>query len=110
MRPHIGAAVADRVARITAGRVAHPAKAPAAGPDVRFEHRLDAIAQGQIGVADDAGGHSGRSVPATVAHCGEAATNSVSPTGRISGGPAARYIERHSRNIVATMLCPVARS
>ena len=38
------------------------------------------------------------------------ATNSVSPTGRISTGPAARYIEWHSRNTVATRLWPVAAS
>src|SRR5713226_8372873 len=35
------------------------------------------------------------------------ATNSVSPTGRISGGPSARYIEWHSRKTVATTLCPL---
>src|SRR5437763_9326895 len=32
------------------------------------------------------------------------ATNSTSPTGRISTGPLARYIERHSSKTVATML------
>ena len=37
-------------------------------------------------------------------------TNSISPTGRISAGPPARYIEWHSRNTVATTLCPVAAS
>ena len=38
------------------------------------------------------------------------ATNSVSPTGRISTGPSARYIAWHSRNTVATTLWPVRRS
>src|SRR4029077_7437861 len=38
------------------------------------------------------------------------ATNSTSPTGRISTGPLARYIERHSSKTVATMLWPVLRS
>src|SRR5271156_2929874 len=38
------------------------------------------------------------------------ATNSISPTGRISTGPLARYIERHSSKTVATMLWPVLRS
>src|ERR1700751_3760157 len=35
------------------------------------------------------------------------ATNSTSPTGRISTGPLARYIERHSSKTVATMLAGI---
>ena len=38
------------------------------------------------------------------------ATNSVSPTGRISTGPLARYMEWHSMNTVATTLWPVRTS
>jgi hypothetical protein len=72
VRPHVGAAVADRIARVPPGRVAHAAKAAAAGLDMCLEHRLDPIAQAQIGVADDARGDPGRSVPATRAHRGEA--------------------------------------
>ena len=34
-------------------------------------------------------------------------TNSVSPTGRISGGPLARYMDMHSTNTVATTLWPL---
>src|SRR5271169_1735926 len=72
MRPHIGAAVADDIARIPAGRVAHAAKPPAARSDMRLEHRLDLITQGQIGVTDDAGGHPDGSIAATRTHRGDA--------------------------------------
>ena len=34
-------------------------------------------------------------------------TNSVSPTGRIGSEPAARYIDMHSTNTVATTLWPL---
>ncbi len=51
--------------------MAHAAKPAAAHPDMRLEHRLDPLAQGKIGITDDAGGNSGRPVPAAGAHRGE---------------------------------------
>src|SRR6202035_4075932 len=68
MWAHIRAAVADRIAGVPACRVAHAAKPPAAGLDMRLEHRLDAITQGQIGMADDARSDAGRPISATRAH------------------------------------------
>ena len=50
------------------GRVAHAAEASAAGAQVRLQHGLDAIAQREIGEADDAGGDLRRAVLAAVAH------------------------------------------
>lgn len=68
---YVGAAVADRIAGVPARRMAHSAKASAAGLDMSFEDRLDAIAQGQIGIADDPGGDAGLAVAAARAHGGE---------------------------------------
>ena len=56
------------VARVPRRRVAHAAESPAAGPDVRLQHRLDAVAQGEIGEAHDAGGDARRPVEAALAH------------------------------------------
>src|SRR5712691_2419506 len=66
--PGGGPAVADHVARVPGRRVAHAAEAPAAGPDVRFQHRLDAIAEREIGEAHDAGRDARWPVEAAVAH------------------------------------------
>src|SRR5262245_30772693 len=47
MRPCGRAAVADHRAGIPASRMAHAAEPPAAGPEMRLEHRLDAVAEGE---------------------------------------------------------------
>jgi hypothetical protein len=86
-RPHIGAAVADAsLASPSAEWRRQPNRPPPA--HVRFEHRFDPVAQGQISMADDPDGDCPRSClpPALIAAM--PATNSVSPTGRISGGSA----------------------
>ncbi len=67
-RLHVGAAVADGGAGVIAGRMAHAAKAAAAGPQLRQQHRLDPVAERQIGIADDAGGDPGLAVIARRAH------------------------------------------
>ncbi len=52
--------------------MAHAAESPAAGPDLRLQHRLDPVAQREIGVADDAGGDPCGTVATAVAHRGDA--------------------------------------
>ena len=71
-RRHVGRAVADDRIGVPATRVAHAAEPPAAGADMRLQHRLDPVALGQVGVTDDAGGHARLAVAAAVAHRGDA--------------------------------------
>ena len=52
--------------------VPHAAEAPAAGADVRLQHRLDPVAEREVGEAHDAGGHARRAVLPAVAHRGDA--------------------------------------
>jgi hypothetical protein len=66
-----GAVADDRVGVVIAG-IAHAAEAPSAGADVGLQDRFYAIAERQVGVADDAGGYSGRAEHAACAHCGDA--------------------------------------
>ncbi len=68
MRPHIATAVADDRALVPAGRMAHAAEPAVAGADMAQQYRLDAIAQRQIGGADDAAGDPGPPVIARLAH------------------------------------------
>ena len=106
MRLHVGAAVADRVALVPAGRMAHPAKAAAAGADVHFEHRLDPLAQGQVGKADDAGGDPGLAVAAAGAHRREPGDEfglaDRAQFGRAVGAVHRAAFEKHGRFDVVT--------
>ena len=52
--------------------MAHAAKPAAAGAHMRQQYRLDPVAEGQIGVADDAGRDPGLAVIARGAHRGDA--------------------------------------
>ena len=52
--------------------MAHAAEPAAAGADLRLQHRLDPLAQRQVGVAHDARGDARRPVGAAVAHRGNA--------------------------------------
>ena len=72
MRRDAGAAVADHRVGIVAGRVAHAAKPAAAGADMREQHRLGPVAEGQIDIADDPGRDAGLAVIARCAHRGDA--------------------------------------
>ena len=72
MRPRGRAAVADRLAGVPAGRMAHTAEPSATGPDQRFQHRLDAVAEGEIGEAHNASGDTRRPIEAAGAHRGDA--------------------------------------
>ena len=65
-------AVADDRVGVPVAGVANAAEPAATGPDVRLQHRLDAVAQREIGVAHDAGGNPGGPVAAAVAHRGDA--------------------------------------
>ena len=53
-------AVADDRVGVPVAGVANAAEPAAAGADVRLQHRLDAVAQREIGEAHDAGGNPGR--------------------------------------------------
>src|SRR6266850_4634106 len=48
MRPCRRAAVADHRAGVPASRMAHTTEPSATGPEMRFEHRLDAVTQREI--------------------------------------------------------------
>ena len=63
-----GLAIADDRARVPRPRVAHAAEAPAAGPDMRLQHRLHAVAEREVGEAHDARGDARRPVGAARAH------------------------------------------
>src|SRR6202030_1269580 len=65
-------AVADSRVSIVADRIAYARKPAAAGTDQCLEHRLNPIAEREIGVADDALRHLNRAVTATCAHRGDA--------------------------------------
>ena len=70
VRPVGHRAVADDVARVPRRRVPHPAEAPATGAQMRLQHRLHAVAQGEIREAHDAGGDPRGPVHAARAHRG----------------------------------------
>jgi hypothetical protein len=52
--------------------VAHATEASATGPDKRFQHRLDAVAEREIGEAHNASGDTRWTIEAAGAHCGDA--------------------------------------
>ncbi len=86
--------------------MAHPAKAAAAGADVHFEHRLDPLAQGQVGKADDAGGDPGLAVAAAGAHRREPGDEfglaDRAQFGRAVGAVHRAAFEKHGRFDVVT--------
>ncbi len=61
-------AVADDRVGVPGRAMAHAAKAAGPGGDLGLEHVGHAIAQGQVGVAHDAGADAGRAVATAVAH------------------------------------------
>ena len=65
-------AVADDRIGVPVAGMAHAAEPAAAGTDLRLQHRLDPLAQRQVGVAHDARGNARRPVAAAVAHRGNA--------------------------------------
>jgi hypothetical protein len=72
LRPGVGATVADDRAIVPASGMAHPAKAAATGPQMGQQDGLDRVAEGQIGIADDAGRDAGWAVIPRGAHRGDA--------------------------------------
>src|SRR5215472_14749338 len=87
-----------RLGGMRGGDEADAVEAAASSLDHRLQYLLDRRAERQIGVTDDAGADpciavvaAGAAIVATLL------ANSISPTGRISTGPAARYIDSHSR-------------
>ena len=68
-RPLGDVAVADHRIVVPGGAEADALEAPAAGGDLGLEHRRHAIAESEVGVADDAGADAGRAVVAAGAHC-----------------------------------------
>src|SRR5271155_2882152 len=66
------AAVTNGRIDIVADRVAHARKPTAAGANQCREHRLDPVAQREIGIADDALRHLDWAVTAACAHRGDA--------------------------------------
>ena len=92
----VGAAARERLARDPRHRVADAAEAAVAGGDLRLQHARDAVAEPQIGVSDDAGAQPALAVWPLALIAAVPLTNSISPTGFISAGPSARYIEPHS--------------
>lgn len=106
----IGARLGERVAGIASNGVADAANAAIARGDRGFHHPCDPIAKPEIGKTDNAT-HSrvGPYWPLALI-AAVPLTNSVSPTGFISVGPSARYIEPHSMNTVSVILCPLPTS
>src|SRR5215510_6668811 len=70
--------------------IADAAKATLTRCNQGGQYRLHTIAESEIGETDDAGGHACLAAMFGIALRGEIATNSTSPTGRISIGPAVR--------------------
>src|SRR5512145_723225 len=68
MWPCGGATVADYRAGVPASRMTHTAEPPAAGAEMRLKYRLDAVAEGEISKAYDAGRDARRTVEAAGAH------------------------------------------
>ncbi len=48
----------------------HAPEATTPGPDVRFQHRLDPVPEGEVGKADDAGRDARLAIEAALAHGG----------------------------------------
>ena len=93
MRPHVVAAVADDRAFVPAGGMTHAAEMAAARPQMRQQHRLHPVAEGQIGIADDTGRDAGRTVIPRGAHRGDAGDKLGLADGPEFGG-AARAVHR----------------
>src|SRR5262245_5288000 len=68
MRPGSRAAVTDHRTGVPASRMAHAAESSTTGPQMRFEHRLDELAQRQIREAYDASSDARWPVEAAGAH------------------------------------------
>jgi hypothetical protein len=52
--------------------MAHATEPAAASPDMRLQHRLDALPKRQVGIADDPSRDARRAIAAAVAHRGDA--------------------------------------
>lgn len=86
------------------------AKPAAPGLNVRLQHGLDAIAERQIGEADDAGAAPRRPVSAARAHGGDA-VDEFGLADRPQFGRTVSTVHRmHSTKTVPTTLWPLARS
>src|SRR5688572_20999091 len=69
---YFSAVVFPRITRIPDNAVANAAEAPIASRSHRLKHRLDTLAEREIGIADDAGELPRLAVSATRAHGSEA--------------------------------------
>jgi hypothetical protein len=77
--------------------------------DLSLQNPRDRVAEPQIGMTNDRMTEPGRAVLAALI-AAVPFTNSVSPTGFISVGPSARYIEPHSMKTVSEILWPLPMS
>jgi hypothetical protein len=84
--------------------VTDAAEAAVAGGDLRLQHARDAVAEPQVGVSDNAGARLLFPNCPLALMADVPLTNSISPTGFISAGPSARYIEPHSTKTLCVML------
>ena len=97
---------ADRLVRVPRHAVAQAAEASAGRGDLGFEQLAHARADGEVAAADDALGDAAGAVAARRAHRRDAVDELDLAQRRHLAWAALRYIARHSRNTVETMLCP----
>ena len=84
--------------------MANASEAAVAGSDLRLQYARHAVAQAQVGMADDAGAEPAPPNCPLALIAAVPLTNSISPTGFNSAGPSAWYIEPHSTKTLCVML------
>ena len=96
----------DRFVPIPCHAVAKATQTPAGGSDFGLQQLAHTRADAEVTTANDTLGDATGTVTARGAHRGDAIDELDLAEGAISRGPSLRYMARHSRKTVETMLCP----